>query len=76
MGKLKDQLITEQEEADNSRKSVTMYDIATTKAHTYAQEYNSISGRIEEKHGYRHLKEGYVAGFLDGFAYKLTGDEQ
>jgi hypothetical protein len=74
MGKLKQQLITEQEVEDNPQKTITIYEIARNKAYTYAQEYNSISGRIEEKHGYPHLKEGYIAGFIDGFAHKITGE--
>jgi len=74
MGKLKQHLITEQEEGDNSHRTITLYDIARNKAYIYAQEYNSISGRIEEKHGYPHLKEGYIAGFMDGFAHRITGE--
>ena len=50
----------------------TLYDIASTKAHAYAQEYNTHTGRVVDKPNYHALKEGYMAGFLDGFSYRLT----
>ena len=51
---------------------LTLQDIAITKAHAYAQEYNTQTGRVEDKHNYHALKEGYMAGFLEGFAHRLT----
>ena len=50
----------------------TLYGIASTKAHAYAQEYNRHTGRVEDKPNYHALKEGYTAGFLEGFAHRLT----
>jgi len=52
--------------------ATTLLDIAITKAHAYAQEYNTHTGRVEDKPNYHALKEGYMAGFLEGFAYRLT----
>ena len=52
----------------------TLHDIAIVKAHAYAQEYNPSTGRVEDKHNYHALKEGYMAGFLDGFTYRLTNN--
>lgn len=52
----------------------TITDIAITKAHAYAQEYNPSTGRVEDKPNYHALKEGYVAGFLEGFAHRLTNN--
>jgi len=50
----------------------TLYDIASVKAHAYAQEYNPSTGRVEDKPNYHALREGYMAGFLEGFAHRLT----
>ncbi len=50
----------------------TLYGIASTKAHNYAHEYNPSTGRVEDKPNYHALKEGYTAGFLEGFAHRLT----
>jgi len=36
---------------------------------------NTNSGQTQMKDGYRYLKEGYIDGFLAGFAYKITGDK-
>jgi hypothetical protein len=52
--------------------TVTLEDIAITKAHAFAQEYNTHTGRVEDKPNYHALKEGYMAGFLEGFSYRLT----
>lgn len=54
-------------------KQPTLYEIALVKSYSFTQEYNPISGQVEDKHGYSLLKEGYVAGFLAGFAHRLTG---
>lgn len=74
MGKLKDQLITEQEEAANRGGDLSIYNIAIVKSYAFCEEYNPVTGKVEDKFGYPHLKEGYIAGFLDGFAHKLTGE--
>jgi hypothetical protein len=51
---------------------LSLMDISITKAHAFAQEYNTHTGRVEDKPNYHALKEGYVAGFLEGFSYRLT----
>jgi hypothetical protein len=49
--------------------------LATVKAHIFAQQYNPTTGRVEDKPNYHALKEGYTAGYLAGFVYKITGDK-
>lgn len=61
-------------EYDEAYYRTTIMDIAITKAHAYAQEYNTHTGRVEDKPNYHALKEGYVAGFLEGFAHRLTNN--
>ncbi len=51
---------------------ITLYGIAVTKAHAYAQEYDPTSGTVQDKPNYHALREGYTAGFLEGFAHRLT----
>ena len=51
----------------------TLYEIALVKSYVFTQEYNPYSGRVEDRDGYRFLKEGYIEGFLAGFAHRLTG---
>lgn len=51
----------------------TLYDIALVKSYTYSQEYNRHSGQVEDKDGYPYLKQGYIAGFLAGFAHRMGG---
>jgi RimJ/RimL family protein N-acetyltransferase len=53
----------------------TIYNIALVKSYAYCDEYNTATGRTEERNGARFLKEGYVDGFLAGFTYKITGEE-
>ena len=53
----------------------TLYEIALVKSYSFIQEYNPISGQVEDKHGYLLLKEGYIEGFLAGFSHKLTGEK-
>ena len=52
----------------------SVVNIALLKSWNYIEEYNSATGTIEERHGGRFLKQGYIDGFLAGFTYKLTGD--
>jgi hypothetical protein len=52
---------------------VSLYDIAAVKAYNYCEEYNIATGRVEERGGARLLKEGYIDGFLAGFAHKMGG---
>jgi hypothetical protein len=51
----------------------TLYEIALVKSYAFTQEYNPYSGRVEDRDGFRFLKEGYIEGFLAGFAHRLTG---
>jgi hypothetical protein len=63
---------TEPHEPYDRWDKLSLMDIAITKAHTFAQEYNPSTGRVEDKPNYHALKEGYTAGFLEGFSYRLT----
>ena len=63
--------MTKEEMAENT----TLYTIAQVKAYAYCEEYNPTTGQTEQKRGYLLLKEGYVDGFLAGFAHRLTGDK-
>ena len=51
---------------------VTLYDIAGTKAWNYTLVYDSNSGMVSPRPNSSELKEAYKAGFLEGFAYRLT----
>jgi len=55
------------------KKSTALIDIALVKAYNYCQEYNPTSGQTQMKDGYRYLKQGYVDGFLAGFAHRIGG---
>lgn len=55
---------------------LTLMDIAITKAHAFAQEYNTHTGRVEDKPNYHALKEGYTAGFLEGFSHRFTTNDK
>ena len=50
----------------------TIYDIAGTKAWNYTLVYDSNSGMVSPRPNASELKEAYKAGFLEGFAYRLT----
>jgi hypothetical protein len=54
-------------------KDITLYNIALVKSYAFTQEYNPYSGQVEDRDGYRFLKEGYIAGFMAGFTHRLTG---
>jgi hypothetical protein len=54
---------------------ITLYSIASTKAHNYAHEYNPSTGKATMKSNYAELKEAYTAGFLEGFAHRLTAQQ-
>lgn len=51
----------------------TIYNIALVKSYAYCDEYNPSTGKVELKAGHWFLKDGYVDGFMAGFAYKFTG---
>jgi hypothetical protein len=55
---------------------ITIYSIAVTKAHNYAQEYNPSTGTVEDKANYHALREGYMAGFLEGFSHRFTTNDK
>ena len=54
-------------------KAITLYTIASVKAHDYAQEYDPCSGQVKDRDGYHYLKAGYMDGFIAGFAHKMGG---
>jgi hypothetical protein len=54
---------------------ITLYGIASTKAHNYAHEYNPSTGKATMKSNYAELREGYTAGFLAGFAFRMGGGD-
>jgi hypothetical protein len=54
-----------------SYKPPTLLDIAMLKAWNFCMEYEPVSGREVERLGARFLKEGYIDGFLAGFAHKF-----
>lgn len=58
------------------QEEVSLMDIAIVRGHAYAQEYNPSTGRVEDKPNYHALKEGYVHGFLAGFAHKMGGGHE
>ena len=74
MGKLKEALLEANTELGWESTNITA--IAVIKGHAFSQEYNPTSGRAEDRQGYHALKEGYTAGFLAGFVYKITGDTE
>jgi hypothetical protein len=60
---------------DEMADDITLYTIASIKGYNYMMEYDSNSGSEVEKTGARFLRQGYMDGFIAGFAYKLTGEE-
>ena len=72
MGKIKTLLTNEMD--DDTEGNLT--GLAIVKAHNFSREYNPTTGRIDDRQGYLHLKEGYTAGFLAGFVYKITGETE
>jgi hypothetical protein len=65
------QEMTKEKMADD----ITLYTIALVKSYAYCEEYDSTSGKVNERHGSALLKAGYIDGFLAGFAHKLTGEK-
>jgi hypothetical protein len=53
-----------------------LIDIALVKSYAYCEEYNTATGRVEERGGARLLKQGYVDGFLAGFAHRMSGGHE
>jgi hypothetical protein len=58
---------------EDMEKALTLYTVASIKAHDYAQDYNPHTGRVEDKPNYHALKQGFMDGFLAGVAHKLGG---
>ena len=56
-----------------NKEEYTLLKIAMVKAWNFSMEYNSASGREQERAGFNYIKEGYIEGFLAGFAYKFEG---
>jgi hypothetical protein len=55
------------------QEDIALYDIAIVKSYNYCEEYDSNSGQTQIKDGHRYLKQGYIDGFLAGFAHRLGG---
>lgn len=51
----------------------SIIDIALVKSYAYCEEYNTATGRTEERNGARFLKQGFTDGFLAGFAHRMGG---
>ena len=56
-----------------TKTELTLYNIALVKSYAYCDEYNTATGRTEERNGVRFLKEGYIAGFMAGFVHRMSG---
>ena len=52
--------------------TTTLYDIAGVRAWNYTLVYDKTTGMVSPKPNASELKEAYKAGFLEGFAYRLT----
>ena len=52
--------------------TTTLESIAITKAWNYSLEYDPTTGMTSPRAFSTELKETYKAGFLEGFAYRLT----
>lgn len=61
---------------EDMEQAITLYTIASVKAYDYAQEYNSTTGRVEDRDGYHYLKQGYMDGFIAGFTHKMGGGHE
>ena len=81
MGKLKEAILNQdpffEEPSDtDDDEQENLVGLAIIKGHAFAQEYNPTNGRVEDRPNYHALKEGYTAGFLAGFVYKITGETE
>jgi hypothetical protein len=75
MGKLKQTLIDQENPLLTTFTSTpTLTEIAMVKAWNFCMEYDPYSGRETERAGSNHLKEGYIEGFLAGFAHKFESE--
>ena len=65
--------MTVSQDVDDEEEQGNIMGLAIVKAHAFSQEYNPTTGRVEGRPNYHALKEGYTAGFLAGFVYRITG---
>jgi hypothetical protein len=70
MGKVKATLDIERD------KEFSLTQIAMIKAWNYGMEYDPVSGREVEKAGFHYLRDGYIDGFLAGFAHKFEHNDK
>ena len=54
------------------QETTTLESIAIIKAWNYSLEYDPTTGTTSPRTFSSELKEAYKAGFLEGFAYRLT----
>ena len=52
----------------------SILNIALVKSYTYCEEYDTNSGKVVDKENAYALKQGFIDGFLAGFAHRLGGD--
>lgn len=74
--KFEDDFDCDSEPTEQLKYNPTLYDIASVKAHVFAQKYNPVTGMVEDKPNYHALREGYMAGFLDGFSHRFTTNDK
>ena len=70
-----DNMTISQDVQDDDEEQGNIMGLAIVKAHAFSQEYNPSTGQVEDRLTYHALKEGYTAGFLAGFVYRITGDK-
>jgi hypothetical protein len=70
--KFEDDFDVDTDPPEQLRYNPTLYDIASVRAHVFAQEYNETTGMVSPRHNYQSLREGFMAGFLEGFSHRLT----
>ena len=74
--KFEDDFDCDSEPPEQLRYNPTLYDIASVKAHVFVQEYNPSTGTVSPRHNYQALREGYMAGFLEGFSHRFTTNDK
>jgi hypothetical protein len=74
--KFEDDFDCDSEPPEQLRYNPTLYDIASVKAHVFAQEYNTHTGEVRDRPNYHSLREGYMAGFLEGFSHRFTTNDK
>jgi hypothetical protein len=74
--KFEDDFDCDSEPPEQAKYNPTLYDIASVKAHVFAQEYNPTTGTVLPRQNYQSLRGGYMAGFLDGFSHRFTTNDK